>query len=104
MLSVTTSPQGLIAFLLMLWNTGTQLTWHCRERETDQDEEFIISVNSDHNEVVSYYDHKQAKYLEAKAYGGHCIENCSPGSRTVKDTVIWQLKQSEMRKVLNIFG
>lgn len=25
------------------------------------------------------------RYLETKAYGGHCIENSSPGSRTVND-------------------
>lgn len=32
MLRVTTSPQGFISFLLMLLNTGTQLTWHCKHR------------------------------------------------------------------------
>lgn len=32
MLSVTTTPQGFISFLLMLLNTGTQLTWHCKQR------------------------------------------------------------------------
>lgn len=32
MLRVTTTPQGFISFLLMLLNTGTQLTWHCKQR------------------------------------------------------------------------
>lgn len=32
MLQVTTNPHGLIAFVFMLLNTGTQLTWHCREK------------------------------------------------------------------------
>lgn len=36
MLSVTTSPQGLISFLVMLLNTGTQLTWHCEHRDKEE--------------------------------------------------------------------
>lgn len=75
MLSVTTTPQGFIAFLLMLLNTGTQLTWHCGQRHLVHQH----GTNRDVDTVAG----RTCRYLEAEAYGGHGVENRRPGGGTV---------------------
>lgn len=73
MLRVTTTPQDFISFLLMLLNTGTQLTWHCKQRG------FFKGIHQCSGEINNVRRSQVQRYLETKAYGGHGVENRSPG-------------------------